>query len=219
MLNQPVDRSAWSVPPITVNAFFQYRADQMVLPAGILLPPFFDSRRAEVANIGALGSVVGHEITHGFDSAGRLFDAQGVLRDWWTEATASDFEERAQCLVDQYSRFEVLPGHTVDGQLTLAENIADAGGLLLAHDVFLERAASSPAQEGYGAEQQFFISFAQRECEARRPESTLTLLEADSHAPAAARVNATLANVPEFASAFQCAANAPMVNPTPCSVW
>jgi putative endopeptidase len=202
----PVDRSEWEMTPPTVNAYFSPTQNEIVFPAGILQPPFFDVTMDDAVNYGAIGAVIGHEITHGYDDQGRRFDAEGNLVDWWSEADAREFEARARQVVDEYNRLEALPGVYVNGELTLGENIADFGGVSLAYEALqrrLARGASSRAKiDGLTPEQRFFVSWAQvwrqncRDAERRR---RLTM---DPHSPGEFRAVAPVQALPEFASAF-----------------
>jgi predicted metalloendopeptidase len=163
-----------------------------------------------------MGSIIGHELTHGFDDEGRKFDATGALSDWWTPSVKAQFDARAQCLVTQYGRIEGAPGVFIDGTLTLGENIADVGG------VKLSLAALRPSGAHLGEftdEQLYFLAYAQSWCTNLRPESLATLLRTDPHSPPSARVNAVLADTPEFAAAFSCAPGLPLSPTAPCAVW
>jgi predicted metalloendopeptidase len=186
-----------------------------------LQPPFFVRGQELVSNYGGIGAVLGHEITHGFDDRGRRFDASGTLHDLWSSDVTAAFEERVQCLADQFSSYEVLPGVYINGKLTLAEVIADLGGLLVAYDAFQRVARAEPIR-GYTASQQFFLAFAQLYCENRRPESSRQQVIHDPHPPAPFRVNGAFLNVPAFAEAFHCDAPAPSIaawGGQTCQVW
>ena len=201
----PVDRSEWEMTPPTVNAYFSPTQNEIVFPPG-LQPPFFDFTMDDAVNYGAIGAVIGHEITHGYDDQGRRFDADGNLVDWWSDADAKEFEARAKHVVDEYNGLEALPGVFVNGELTLGENIADFGGVSLAYEALQRRLARSGASrapiDGLTPEQRFFISWAQvwrqncREAERRR---RLTM---DPHSPGEFRAVAPLRSLPEFAAAF-----------------
>lgn len=218
-LHQPRDRGEWDGSPLVVNAYYQPASNSIRLDAGILQAPMFQAGASRANRLGALGDIIGHELTHGFDSIGRYYDANGNLRDIWSEATSATFAERSSCLVDQYSRFEVLPGLTINGELTLSENTADLGGVRVAYDALLTHEREVPTWQGYDARQQFFLSFAQLYCENARPEAVRQQIATDRHSPNVARVNAVLSNLPEFAAAFSCQRGTPMVNPSPCEVW
>ncbi|HET8540055.1 MAG TPA: M13 family metallopeptidase [Anaeromyxobacter sp.] len=223
-VGRPLDRSEWFMSPPTVNAYYNPAMNEMVFPAGILQPPFFNEAAPEPVNYGAIGMVVGHELTHGFDDQGRKYDARGNLADWWTPEAAREFDRRAACVVRQYAGYESVPGVRLNGELTLGENIADLGGLKLAHAAMraaLEGREAPPAVEGFGVDQQFFVGFAQSWCAKYREENLRLRAVTDPHSPARYRVNGPLANLPEFAKAFRCAEGSPMVRPPQdrCEVW
>jgi endothelin-converting enzyme/putative endopeptidase len=224
-LGKPVDRTEWFLTPATVNAYYNPTMNEMAFPAGILQPPFFNRTAPEAVNYGAIGMVVGHELTHGFDDEGRKYDALGNLRDWWSPDVARAFDTRAQCLVDQFGAYEPLPGVHLDGKLTLGENIADLGGLKLALAAAeAARRGRSDAGEkllGFTPEQQFFVGFAQSWCSKEREEHTRLHVATDPHAPPRFRVNGVLSNLPAFAAAFSCKDGRPMVRPsaTRCEIW
>jgi len=214
---KPVDRKEWHMTPPTVNAYFQPNFNEIVFPAGILQPPFFDLNMDDPVNLGAIGAVIGHEITHGYDDQGRKYDAEGRLRNWWSKADAKKFEERAKKMAREYSEFEALPGMKVNGLLTKGENIADLGGVSIAYEALQRRLMDGRTQretiDGFSPEQRFFISFAQvwktniREGELRR------LLTVDPHSPGRFRANGPLANMPEFWAAFNIPAGSSMRRP------
>jgi putative endopeptidase len=220
-IGEPVDRGEWSMTPPTVNAYYSPDRNNINFPAGILQPPFYRAGRDAAVNYGAAGAVIGHELTHGFDDQGRRFDGSGNLRDWWTAADAKAFEERATCVADQYSGY-VVDGEThVNGRLTLGENTADNGGLRLALMAYLNGpgAKSKGKVDGFTPEQRVFLGWAQVWCESGRPEAERLKAQTNPHASNRYRVNGPASNMPEFAKAFQCKANAPMVRQTPCRVW
>jgi endothelin-converting enzyme/putative endopeptidase len=218
-LDQPVDRNLWYMTPIEVNAYYSQEENAIVFPAGILRAPFFLSGASRAGNLGALGAIAGHELTHALDDEGRHYDGAGSLHDWWSPGAAGLFETRAQCLVDAAEHFQALPGMNVDGTLTLGENIADLGGLKLAYDVLTSAHDPEPARHGFDERQQFFLSYAQNWCQNQRDETTAQALRTDPHAPVQYRVNGVVAQVPAFAQAFHCPATAPLVRPQPCDVW
>ncbi len=224
-VGKPLDRTDWQMSPPTANAYYSPPMNEIVFPAGILQPPFFDRAAPEPVNYGAIGMVVGHELTHGFDDQGRKYDARGNLRDWWTPTAAKEFEGRARCVVDQFGAYEPVPGVRLNGKLTLGENIADLGGLRLAFAAMqaARDGAGAPAAQvaGFGPEQQFFLGYAQSWCAKYREEALRLRAVTDPHAPARFRVNGPLSNMPEFAAAFGCAAGTPMVRPEErrCEVW
>jgi putative endopeptidase len=212
-IGKPVDRGEWQMTPPTVDAYYEDSMNTINFPAGILQPPFFDRSAGDASNYGAIGSVIGHEMTHGFDDEGSQFDAQGNLRNWWTPRDRAAFQAREQCFVDEYAGFEAVEGVHLNGKLTLGENTADNGGVRLALMALLATAGSK-AQE-----QQFFLGFAQIWCENEREENARMRVTVDPHSPAAARVNGVVQNMPEFGKAFACTAGQPMVSPRACRVW
>ncbi|WP_163990295.1 M13 family metallopeptidase [Pyxidicoccus caerfyrddinensis] len=222
-LDAPADDGLWAMSPVEVNAYYAPTRNQMVFPAGILQRPFFAVSASLASNFGAIGAVMGHELTHGFDDQGRHYDGEGSLRDWWAAPVAERFEERAQCLVDQYASYEALPGTYVNGELTLGENIADLGGLRVAYEALLAREAAegtvAPGLREYTPRQELFLSYVQLWCEVWRPDVQRQNLLADPHAPGRFRANGTLSNLPAFAEAFQCKAGSRMVRPNTCEVW
>jgi len=213
-LGEPVDTREWAMPAHSVNAYYHPLLNEVVFPAGILQPPFFYAEADDAVNYGAIGTVIGHEITHGFDDRGSHFDAKGALRDWWTEADRAEFDSRAQVLVDQFDAYEVAEDLHVNGRLTLGENIADLGGLTIALGA-LRKVLPSDALlvDGLTPEQRFFLSWATVWRTNYTDEYARLLVNIDPHSPARARVNAPLANLPAFAAAFQIAEGTPMVRP------
>jgi putative endopeptidase len=213
-IGKRVDRTEWGMTPETVNAYFNPLLNEIVFPAGILQPPFFDLSMDDAVNYGAIGVVIGHEMTHGYDDEGRKFDADGNLHDWWTPDDAKAFEARAQLVVDEYNNFEVLPNMHVNGKLTLGENLADLGGVHIAYDALERALAKDPSKrksiDGFTPEQRFFISFAQiwrtniRDAEAQR------LVTVDPHSPGKFRAYGPLLNVQEFYDAFGIKAGDPI---------
>jgi putative endopeptidase len=218
-LAKPVDRSEWTVPPCTTNAFYSRYRNEMIFPAAILQTPLFATGRPRAINYGAIGAVMGHELTHGFDDDGRKFDGDGKLRIWWTPATDQEFVRRSACIADQYAAYEAVPGVHVDGQLTLGENIADLGGLKLAYAAYQASGAAESFTGSFGPEAQFFLAWGQLWCSNFREEISRSLIRTDVHAPAKFRVNGVVRNMPEFAAAFGCAAGAPMAPKDRCEVW
>ncbi len=204
-LGKPVDHTEWFMAPHIVNA---YAGDfnEIVFPAGILQPPFFNEKADEAVNFGAIGMVIGHEITHHFDDNGRQFNELGNLKDWWTKEDAARYSERAQALVKQYNGYVGANNTNVNGKLTLGENIADLGGLTIAHLGLKKYLTKTPQSDidGFTAEQRYFLSYAQSWKELSRPESELQLLLTDSHSPPRFRVKGPLANMPAFATTFNC---------------
>ena len=206
-VGKPVDKTEWHMTPETVNAYFNSSQNEIVFPAGILQPPFFDIEMDDAVNYGAIGVVIGHEMTHGYDDQGRKYDADGNLKDWWTAADAKAFETRAQKVVEQYNAYEALPGLHVNGKLTLGENIADLGGTSIAYEALQRALARDPTKrkkiDGFTPEQRFFLSLSQiwrvncREAEARR------LITVDPHSPGQFRAIGPHVNLQEFYDAFQ----------------
>jgi putative endopeptidase len=220
-IGQPVDRTEWTMTPPTVNAYYSPDRNNINFPAGILEPPFYREGRDAAVNYGAIGAVVGHELTHGFDDNGRKFDGQGNLRNWWTEADGRGYEKRVSCVADQYSQYVVAGDTHLNGRLTLGENTADNGGVRLALMAYLAGpgATAAPSVDGFTPEQRFFIGYAQIWCENRRPEYERLQALTNSHSSGIYRVNGTVSNMPEFAKAFSCKADAPMVRANACRVW
>ncbi len=209
-----VDREEWQMTPPTVNAYFEPTMNEIVFPAGILQPPFFDPTMDDAVNFGGIAVVIGHEITHGYDDQGRKYNSDGNLSDWWTPADAMEFQARAQRIVEQYSRFEPLAGLPINGALTMGENIADLGGVSLAFEALQRRIAAGRTHDeridGFTPEQRFFLSFGQIWRGNVRDEEQRRRITVDPHSPGRFRVNGTLANVPEFWKAFEIPAGAPM---------
>jgi putative endopeptidase len=213
-VGKPVDTTEWTMTPETVNAYFSPTKNEIVFPAGILQPPFFDVEVDDAVNYGAIGVVIGHEITHGYDDQGRKYDSKGNLNDWWTPADAKAFEERAQKVVDQYNGYEALPGLHVNGKLTLGENLADLGGTSIAYEALQRALAKDPKKrkniDGFTPEQRFFLSLAQvyrvnwREAELRRR------ITVDPHSPGQFRGIGPHVNMQEFYDAFAIKEGAPM---------
>jgi len=215
-----VEKDEWGVNAQDANAFYFASTNAVVLLAGILQPPFFDPIRDAAINYGAIGVLIGHELTHGFDDQGRRYDAEGKLRDWWAPADKAAFEQRAACFVNEYSGFTAIDEIRVNGRLTLAENTADNGGVRVAL-MALENALGNerPELDGFTPEQRFFLGFAQSHCENRSPQAARASAMTDNHAPDRDRVNGTLQNIPEFQKAFSCKAGQPMVSAAPCRIW
>jgi putative endopeptidase len=203
-LDRPVDPAEWAMTPQTVNAYYNPMRNEIVFPAAILQPPFFDPNADAAVNYGAIGGVIGHEITHGFDDQGRKADGDGVLRDWWTAEDAARFEARARALSAQYSAIEVLPGARVNGDLTLGENIADLGGVLLGLDAYRLSLAGRPAPvlDGITGEQRVFYGWAQVWRSVTREETARKLLVTDTHTPTPVRARAPVRNVDAWYEAF-----------------
>jgi len=220
-IGQPVDRGEWSMTPPTVNAYYSPDRNNINFPAGILQPPFYRAGRDPAMNYGAAGAVIGHELTHGFDDQGRKYDGDGNLRDWWTAADGKAYEERAACLADQYSGYTVAGDAKIDGRLTLGENTADNGGLRLALMAYLAGPGAKMKEkvDGFTPEQRVFLGWAQQWCESTRPEAERLKAATNPHSSNKYRANGPVSNMPEFAKAFSCKANAPMVRTPACRVW
>jgi putative endopeptidase len=218
-IGKPVDRGEWDMTPPTVNAYYNPLLNEMVFPAGILQTPLFSREAPAAANYGAIGMVMGHELTHGFDDEGRQFDAQGNLREWWTPAVVKAYEGKASCVADQYDGYIAIEDLHVNGKLTLGENIADMGGIKLAYEAFQARHTQEPAVEGFTEDQRFFLGFAQAWCTKRRPEMARNMVTVDPHSPAPVRVDGPLRNLPAFARAWSCSAGASMAPANACQVW
>ena len=220
-IGKPVDKGEWEMTPPTVNAYYDDQKNDINFPAGILQPPNFDARWDDATNYGAIGAVIGHEMTHGFDDAGRLFDGQGNLKNWWTKNDTKQFKARASCLVAEYGGFSVGGGVKLDGNLTLGENTADNGGTRLAYLALKQALAGKSVAkiDGYTPEQRFFLAYAQSWCENQTPEGAKLQALTDPHSTAEYRVNGVVANMPEFREAFQCRAGAPMAPEKSCRVW
>jgi len=217
----PVDRMEWGMTPPTVNAYYSPQEDNINFPAGILQPPFYANGRDEAVNYGGIGAVVGHELTHAFDDEGRKYDAQGNLRDWWTREDAVEFEKRAQCLIDEYSKFEPVAGAHLNGKLTLGENTADNGGLRLAFMSLMDSLDGKEAGlvDGFTPAQRLFLGFGQIWCQNQTPEEARLRARTDSHSPGQFRANGVVQNMPEFQKAFACKLGQPMVAAPACRVW
>jgi len=193
----------------------------MTFPAGILQPPFYAVGNSIAVNLGAMGMVVGHELTHGFDDQGSQFDAVGNLTNWWQPETEKKFKERTQCVIDQYSQYEVS-GVKLNGANTVGENIADIGGIKLAFSAYRKlrsTAADTVVADGFTEDQQFFLSFAQAWCSKARPDYEKLLAAVDVHSPSKWRVNGTASATPEFSKAFRCQAGAKLAPAKQCIVW
>jgi putative endopeptidase len=223
-IGKPVDRNEWNMPPPMVNAYYNPSMNEIVFPAGILQPPFYTRGAPDAVNYGAIGMVVGHELTHGFDDEGRQFDAHGNLTEWWTPADAKEFERRAQCVARQFDEYVAVDDVKLNGKLTLGENIADLGGLRLAFAAYQASRAGKGLEApiaGFTPEQAFFVGYAQSWCTAIRPEYARLRATTDPHSPAQWRVDGPLSNLPEFQKAFSCPAGSKMVRAggSRCEVW
>ena len=207
-LGKPIDRTEWNMTPPTVNAYYSPNMNEIVFPAGILQPPFFDPKADDAVNYGAIGWVIGHEMTHGFDDQGSQFDAEGNLKNWWTDADKKAYESRTDLVVAQYDAFEPIKGEHVNGKLTLGENIADIGGLKIAFAAYQNSLKGSPAPapiDGFTGPQRFFLGAATVWRNHIREAALSLRLKTDPHSPGRVRVNGPLSNLPEFFEAFGCA--------------
>ena len=207
-----------------VNAYYQPTMNEFVLPAGILQAPFFFSLDYPVAmNLGGAGNVVGHELVHGFDDEGSQYDGSGKLHEWWPPSVREAFDQRAQCVSELYSSFEVLPGVYINGNLTNGENIADIGGMhstYTAYQQWIKKNGPEPvAVPPLTNEQLFFVTYALTWCEVDTPEYIRQMVQSNPHSPAIARVNVPLSQLPQFAQTFKCAPNTPMNPSTRCNIW
>jgi len=204
-VGKPVDRTEWLMTPQTVNAYYEPSKNEIVFPAGILQPPFFNMNADDAVNYGGIGLVIGHEMTHGFDNMGRQFDKDGNLRDWWTAADVKSFNEHTQILVEEFNKFEVLDSLFINGKLTLGENIADLGGATVAYNAYQLSLQGKPAVDpidGFTGNQRFFLSFAQIWRNNMKEQQLRKRVLTDEHSPARYRVNGTVFNMPEFYAAF-----------------
>ena len=221
-VGKPVDRKEWGMNAQTVNAGYNPLQNAFTYPAGILQPPFFHKDFPVAMNLGGMGYVMGHELTHGFDDQGRKFDAQGVMTDWWSASSVRAFEERTACIDKQYSDFEIEPGVKVNGKLTLGENIADNGGLKQAWDVLQQRQkvrGEGPTVAGLSEDQLFFVAAAQVWCTEATKEAERLQVQTDPHSPSKFRVMGPMVNHPGFAGAFSCQPGTPMNPVAKCEVW
>jgi putative endopeptidase len=220
-IGKPVDRQEWFMSPPTVNAYYNPQMNDINFPAGILQPPFFSKDADDAVNYGGIGAVIGHELTHGFDDQGSQFDAKGNLRNWWTPEDRKAFDARTQCVSDEYSGFEPLPGMHINGKLTLGENVADNGGVRLALMALLDALGNRNVgpKDGFTPEQRFFLGFGQVWCENQTEQSLRLRNQTDPHSPGQFRANGVVQNMPEFQKAFGCKAGAPMVRENACRVW
>jgi putative endopeptidase len=224
-IGKPVDRSEWAMTPPTIDAYYNPQLNTINFPAGILQPPFFDAGQDDAVNYGAIGMVIGHEITHGFDDQGRKFDANGNLRDWWTADDSKAYDQRDQCIVDEYSQEIPEAGVKQDGHLTAGEDTADNGGLRIAWMALMNKLQAQGKSlddkdaSGWTTRQRFFLSYANSWCGQIRPELMRTIVLTNPHSIPKYRVNNVVSNMPEFQQAFSCKAGAPMVRANQCRVW
>jgi endothelin-converting enzyme/putative endopeptidase len=220
-IGKRVDRMEWFMTPPTVDAYYNAQTNDMNFPAGVLQPPLFDTKLDDAPNYGNTGGTIGHELTHGFDDEGRQFDAKGNLKDWWTKKDADEFVKRASCISDQYSQYTVVDDVKINGKLTLGEDVADLGGLILAYNAWKSVTAGHKLEAigGLTPEQRFFVGFAQWDCGFERAESKRANAINNPHSPMEQRINGVVSNMPEFQKAFSCKAGQPMVRANACRVW
>jgi putative endopeptidase len=215
-IGKPVDRTNWTMTPPTVNAYYNPTMNEIVFPAGIMQPPFFDPKADDAVNYGGMGAVIGHEMTHGFDDQGSQFDAQGNLRNWWSASDLEKFKRGTGLVASQFDSYTVLDSVHVNGKLTLGENLADLGGLSVSYAA-LEKALAEkgrpPLIDGFTPEQRFFLAWAQIWRQNINPEAQRVRINTDPHSPGRWRTNGPLSNLPQFAAAFGCKAGDPMVRP------
>ena len=220
-IGKPVDHGEWDMTPPTVNAYYNDNMNDINFPAGVLQPPLFDPKSDAAPNYGNTGGTIGHELTHGFDDEGRQFDAQGNLRDWWTPDDEKEFVKRASCISDQYSKYTIIDDIKINGKLTLGEDVADLGGLILAYMAWKVDTQDQRLQpiDGLTPEQRFFIGYGQSWCANERDEEKRLRATVDEHSPEKYRTNGVVSNMPEFQEAFHCKAGSVMVNQNRCRVW
>ena len=207
-LGKPVDRSEWGMNPHVVNAYYNPLNNEIVFPAGILQPPFYNPNADDAINYGGIGTVIGHEFTHGFDDKGSMFDAHGNMVNWWTDEDRAEFEKRIQVIIDQFNEFEPIEGVHVNGELTIGENIADLGGLILGYYALqkkIQKEGKEPEPiDGFTYKQRFFLSWAQVWAMNIKDEELKRLIATNPHAPSEYRVLGPLANLDEFREAWGC---------------
>jgi len=222
-IGQPTDKLEWGMSPPTVNAYYNPPQNNINFPAGILQPPFYDNKMDDAVNFGAIGAVIGHELTHGFDDQGSKYDAVGDLRNWWTPADKAEFEKRTSCISDEYDQFVAVDDVHLKGRLTLGENTADNGGLRISlmalHNKMQEEHQQAKPIDGLTPDQRFFISFAQVWCQNSTPEQSRLRALTDPHSPGQYRVKGVVSNMPEFQKTWGCKPGQPMVRENACRVW
>jgi endothelin-converting enzyme/putative endopeptidase len=222
-IGRPIDRGEWDITPQTVNAYYNPTMNDMNFPAAVLLPPLYDPKMDAAPGYGDTGGTIGHELTHGFDDEGRKYDARGNLKDWWTKQDGAEFTRRASCVSDQYSGYIAVDDVHVNGKLTLGEDVADLGGLILAYRAWRGATANQRLMpiDGLTPDQRFFVGNAQWACSNIRPEAMRLRARINPHSPPRYRVNGLVVNMPEFGQAFSCKPGAPMTKPAEkvCKVW
>ena len=218
-----VDRGEWGMTPPTVNAYYNTSMNDINFPAGVLQPPLFDPKLDAAPSYGNTGGTIGHELTHGFDDEGRQYTADGNLKDWWTPEDDKEFRQRAQCVADQYAQYTVVDDVKINSKLTLGEDVADLGGLILAYYAWKDATQGQKLEprDGLLPDQRFFVGFAQWACGEDRPESRRLSARGDPHSPREARINGVVVNMPEFGAAFSCKAGQPLVKEPDkvCRIW
>jgi putative endopeptidase len=220
-IGKPVDRKEWDMTPPTVNADYDPQRNDINFPAGVLQPPLFSATSDAAPNYGDTGATMGHELTHAFDDEGSQFDAHGNLRNWWTDSDRKEFEQRAQCVVDQFSSYTIIDDIKINGKLTNGEDLADLGGTLLAYLAWKEDTKNQKLEplDGLSPEQRFFVAYGQSWCTNERDENKRLRATVDPHSPEKYRANGVVSNMKEFREAFQCKAGQPMVRENACRVW
>jgi len=220
-LGKPVDLNEWGMTPPTVNAYFNPQMNDINFPAGVLQPPLYDPKEDDAPNYGNTGATIGHELTHAFDDEGRQFDAKGNLRDWWTPEDAKGFEDRINCVRNQYAGYVIVDDIHINSKLTSGEDVADIGGTLLAYIAWKKQTEGQTLTnaDGFTPDQRFWVGMAQWACENERPENQRVSALTNPHSPGYARINGVVSNMPEFQKAFNCKAGQPMVHTPTCRVW
>ena len=204
-LGKPIDRDEWGMTPQTVNAYYNPELNEIVFPAAILQPPFFDAKADDAVNYGGIGAVIGHEISHGFDDQGSQYDGDGNMRNWWTEEDGKRFGEKTKALIAQYAAFSPLEGYNVNGELTLGENIGDNSGLAIAYKAYKIslKGKTAPVIDGLTGDQRFYMGWGQVWRTKMREPAQIAQIKTDPHSPAQYRANGTLKNQPGFYEAFK----------------
>jgi endothelin-converting enzyme/putative endopeptidase len=222
-IGQPLDRGEWGMTPQTVNAYYNAQMNDINFPAGVLQPPLYDARMDDAPNYGNTGGTIGHELIHGFDDEGRQFDASGNLKNWWAKQDGREFEKRAACVGRQYKTYTIVDDIKINPKLTMGEDLADFGGLVLAWEAWKAHVADKQLApiDGLTPEQRFFVGFAQWDCNDARPETLRVKALTDPHSPGRYRINGVVVNMPEFEKAFACKPGAKLVPPEAqrCKMW
>jgi len=222
-IGKPLDRGEWGMTPQTVNAYYNPQMNDINFPAGVLQPPLFDTKLDDAPSYGNTGGTIGHELIHGFDDEGRQFDAKGNLKDWWAKKDGRAFEKRAACVVEQYAQYTIVDDIKINSRLTLGEDLADLGGMVLALAAWREQTATQKLApiDGLTPEQRFFIGFGQWDCNTARPEALRVQALTNPHSPGRYRINGVAVNMPEFAQAFACKPGQKMVKEESkrCKIW